>query len=1304
MNLCKPPEPLKLSGNLALNWKNFQEELKWYLAGTECDGKADSVKIGILLSHAGREAREVFETFSWEEEGHKTNYSKVTDAFFKFCNPRKNLLFERYQFWQIEQEDDEGIDSYLTRLKAQVVKCEYKKDSEMEMVRDKFVFGLRDEGLIGKMLRESDQELDKIIQIAQASEVTKQQIKQMTAKERVNAIRTITCGQCGDKHAPKSCPAYGKTCSACQRLHHYAKMCRNKKSKTEYSKKPYIRKSNNKAAHELQEESCGEEEDEDVLHVKSLAVDAMSEDAWFETIDCAGIKVEFKLDTGAQANVIPLRVYSRLKDKIKLKKTKSKLTAFGGHDLVPLGVCMIPSSFRGHEENLKFYVTNADTQAILGLKALDRMNMVKRVDLLSKKETIIEQYQDVFTGLGTLGDYKIQLKTDATPVIHPPRRVPHSLMPKLKETLDSSCAEGVISKVDEPTDWVNSLVIVEKKNGTLRLCLDPKDLNQAIKREHYMIPTAEDVSSKLANKKLFTILDLKDGYWQVRLDEESSRLCTFNTPFGRYKFNRMPFGISSASEVFQKKNEEAFLGISGVHAVADDLIIAATTREEHDQILQAVLERAREKNIKFNRDKIQLRVPEVKYVGNIVSASGLRPDPAKVQAIVNMPPPSDKAGIKRFLGTVNYLGQFIEALSTKSAPLRELLKEDVEFSWDKPQDEAMKSLKQALIEAPVLHFYDPKKQSTIQADASQNGLGACLMQDNHPIAYASRSLTDAERNYAQIEKELLAIVFACEKFHQYIYGFQTDVQSDHKPLETITKKPLSKAAPRLQRMLLRLQKYDLTVKYVPGKYMSIADTLSRAYEETEKGEEISQEELEATVHTLIVNLPMSAERRESMVEATAEDPTLSKVLRFVKTGWPEHKYGLSHDIAKLWSFRDEMQEAEGLLFVGDRVIIPASQRKVSLEAIHEGHMGIEKCKARARVCMYWPGMGSDIERYINKCAVCNKYANSNVKEPLISHEIPSRPWAKVATDFFQWCGKDYILVVDYFSKYPEAMQVESKTAETAITYLKSVFARHGIPETVIADNMPFNSKAVKQFAKEWGFEIITSSPTYAQSNGLAERYVGIIKKMLQKAREDQRDPYLALLELRNSPITGMDYSPAQMLMGRRIRSKLPMKSTLLEPETVRPHDRLIQRQKKQKEFYDRTAKVRKTIQPESVVRYKCKQGWAPAVVTKKLAQPRSYLIETPEGTILRRNTRHLRVTGESAPKPAPPDYVTQPLPDPISVAINDTPETMNGSDNSVNEAQPTVKDSPRSNSITTPHVTRSGRIVRLPARYRDCEM
>ena len=264
--------------------------------------------------------------------------------------------------------------------------------------------------------------------------------------------------------------------------------------------------------------------------------------------------------------------------------------------------------------------------------------------------------------------------------------------------------------MDIPTPWVNSFVIVEKGDGSLRLCLDPRHLNKAIRRKHHRIPTAEDIASHLSGKKVFSIVDEKDGFWQVPLDDESSYLCTFNTPYDRYRFKRMPFGIKSAPEVFQEKNESIFGDIDHVEVIFDDIIVAAADEQEHDQIIVKLLQSAREANVKFNAAKLQYKVSEDKYMGNIMSESGLKPDGEKVRAvIIEMRSPQSKEELHRFLGMVNYFSQFIPQQSEITAPLRKLLKKEAAWTWSHEYAQSEERLKGILSSQPVLKSHDPTK-------------------------------------------------------------------------------------------------------------------------------------------------------------------------------------------------------------------------------------------------------------------------------------------------------------------------------------------------------------------------------------------------------------------------------------------------------------------------------------------------------------------------------------------------------------------------------------------------------------------
>ena len=335
-------------------------------------------------------------------------------------------------------------------------------------------------------------------------------------------------------------------------------------------------------------------------------------------------------------------------------------------------------------------------------------------------------------------------------------------------------------------------------------------------------------------------------------------------------------------------------GLNGVEVIADDFVVVGRGHNEaeaihdHDKNLHALLQWCEECGVRLNADKIKLRRNAVPFIGHIATDQGLCVDPAKVQAIKEMPMPTNIAAVQQLLGLAQYLSKFLPHLSDIMKPLRELTQKDIDWTLDNPQQEAVEKLKQAVMSMPVLQFYNMQEEVTLQGDALQSGLGAAMMQNGQPVAYASRALTSAETRYAQIEKELLAVVFACDHFDAYIYGrSRVNIETDHKPLKSIVQKPLNNAPKRLQRMLLQLQKYNLQWKYKKGTSMFLADTLSRAHL-PEVCLELATN-LESIDHTEPMLLAISKDRLIQIKHASIDDPTLQVLRKTIQQGWPEGK-------------------------------------------------------------------------------------------------------------------------------------------------------------------------------------------------------------------------------------------------------------------------------------------------------------------------------------------------------------------------------------------------------------------------------
>jgi transposase InsO family protein len=938
------------------------------------------------------------------------------------------------------------------------------------------------------------------------------------------------------------------------------------------------------------------------------------------------------------------------------KSPLRRLTSFTG-DKTPVVGCVDLSIARYDKKSciLCHLVEGKQFRAILGKTDSIALGVVKRVDTDAQRmpssmtshilsvaaplltmEDLLRDFSDVFASkVGKLqGQYSIAIDETVRPVQHAPRRVPAPLRDQLKATLADMAADSIITPVTEPTPWISSLVIVPKKSGKLRLCLDPKDLNRAIKRENYPLPTIEEIATRLNGARIFTVLDVMSGFWHVELDEQSSRLTTFHTPFGRYRWLRMPFGISSASEVFQRKMHELIEGLEDIEVIADDFVVCGKgkTDEEakisHDKNLIAFLQRCRQKNVVLGKDKVRLRQREANFIGHIATPDGLNVAPERVKALLRMPEPTDVNAVRRFIGFTQYLAKFMPHLADELRPLTLLTKKDTLWHWQAEQQTAFEKIKHLASKAPVFRYYSAADDVTIQCDSSKDGLGATLLQLGQPVCFASRALTDAESRYAQIEKELLAIVFACEKFDCYIYGRNMiNVESDHKPLEAIFKKPLSDAPKRLQRMLMRLQRYRLSVTYKPGKELFLADTLSRAYLRNEM--QISTVELEEINHREHMRICEDTWKR--IETATASDSDLPVVRQLICDGWPEKRDDCPVCAQPYFNERQCLTIQGNLIFRGSQVVIPSSMRREMMCVTHKSHMGIEACLKRMRESLYWPQMSAAMKDYVAQCDVCVRYQRAPDREPMISHDIPDLPWMKIAADLCDFDGRILLVIVDYYSNYVEVESVKSATSANVIKVFHAMFARWGIAQELVTDNGPqFASQEFARFTEHWGVKHITSSLHYPQSNGKAERAVGVIKDLFRKCKASGVSEAEALLDYRNTPNdTGM--SPAQLIMGRRCRTSLVTSKELLIPlhhdETI--HQNKLYSQQRARKYYNRRGcKPRAELFPgqDVTIQLPGKTIWTRGVCLERVAR-RSYNVQVGN-TVYRRTSRHIRAAAK----------------------------------------------------------------------------
>ena len=1313
----------------SLALKLFKQKCELYFSVKEIKKEK---QVDHILLFAGETALKFYNSWGLSAEDAKQP-EKVWAKLQTQVEPKVNYRVARLFLQKLKQEECESFDDYVAKCKLQAFKCNFRDEQEVsERVIEQIITGTRHTEVQKELLgKDQALTLDQALEIGRTHEASLQHMQQLKQSQQQHEAQNVhymkrapphkgekACTRCGYKaHIRREdCPALGSTCSVCGKPNHWSPVCRLNQSGPAPSRQQKPRR---QSGHQAGRQGTGHPRrehravnaitEDDVfshLTINSLEISAISsikEDSRDEAFTYLATRLDdqkvmvnlrVKVDTGAQGNTLPVRMYQQmfpnsltaegLPQADAVSHTDTVLTAYNGTIIKQHGCVELPCRFGDSDWTpTKFFVVESEGPAIVGLPSSRQLNLVtlhcaitatESKEKVKAVEDLVRLYPDQFDKIGKFpGKYHIQLKEDAQPVIHAQRKFSIHLRDQLKAQLEEMERTEVIKKVQEPTDWVNSMVCTKKSDGTLRVCLDPKDLNKAIKRCHHKTPTLEELTHKLAGATVFSKLDAKNGYWSVELDDSSSLLTTFNTPFGRYRYLRMPFGLVMSQDVFQRKMDQILEECPGTMGIADDVAVFGKNEADHDANLHNLFAIAKKHGLTFNSKKCSIKQQAIRFYGVTYDRDGAHPDQDKVADIKGMAKPSNQKELQEFLGIITYMSPFMPKLSDATEPLRRLLKKDTEFSWTPSHDSAFQQVQNLICTETTLAYFDPQKTTTVQVDASQKGLGAALMQDGRPIAFASKSLSEVEQRYANIERELLAVVFGCERFHTYLFGRPFTVESDHKPLEMIQLKNLGAAPPRLQRMLMRLQYYDLQIVYRPGKEMLLADGLSRLPPK-------NNSHLELDVQVNLIHF--GASKIQELKDKTAQDRTLTDLRDVIVTGWPGSRKGLPTSLRPFWSCRDELSVEDSLVLKGERVVIPEAMRDEILERIHEGHQGHTKCKLRARECVFWPDINKDIEELTARCHICLEHARSQPKQPMLETELPTRPWQIIATDLFQLKGTTYLAVADYYSKFPIVKKMpENCTSNAVINALKEILSEYGIPDTIRSDNGPqYDSEQFAAFTKKWGIEHITSSPHFPQSNGFIERTIQTLKMTLRKAMESGGDAHMALLNLRTTPIDSHLPSPAELLQGRRVRGNLPMRSRPSRDQDD-THRRLTERQGNQKAYYDRNTVELTPLSPGQPIRVQHPQTgrWRPATVLDTRPEPRSYNIRTDDGAVYRRNRRQLRGLSPSPPRAEQPP--ASPAPQPVPDGEDATP--------------PMPAPAPRDPGSRT---TRSGRAIVKPDR------
>ena len=684
-----------------------------------------------------------------------------------------------------------------------------------------------------------------------------------------------------------------------------------------------------------------------------------------------------------------------------------------------------------------------------------------------------------------------------------------------------------------------------------------------------------------------------------------------------------------SQDIFQMWMDDIVAQCPGILVIHDNVFIYGKDDKDHDTNLVNLFNVAQKEGLVFNSTKCAIKQESVTFFGGVFSTKGYSPDPGKIQGISNMPAPKTKQELHSFLGAMNYLQTFVPHLSHHTELLWVLLKKENTFAWDQNVNDSFQRIKGFLENSLLkpLWYYDRNKPVILQCDASLKGLGACILQDGKPIAFASKSLTDTKTRYVNIKQELLAIVFRCEKFHTYLYGRSFVVESDHKPLEMICLKNLISDPVRLQRMLLRLQQYDMVIMYWPGKEMLLTDALSHLPLRVNN----TKIKLDLRVHAISF-AAFSSSRLTKTATETQKDPILLTVHWLTLNGWPRVRRHIPRIAHNYWDFQDELSIEGDLLMKGERIIIPTSCRDSILADLHRSHKGVNQSLSLAKTCIYWPGMEADMMDYVKQCVTCINNMKIPV-ETLHPHEVPAGPWIKIGMDFFQDdSGQKFLIIADYFSKFPFIFPITSTHHQKMLRYLRDLFSTEGMPAVVMIYNgPPFNGEEFQCFVREFDFKHQTSSPHFHQLNGFIKALVKKFKAAYKKMDGSPNAQARALLQLRDTPIAKDLPSPAEISHG------WPAQGAVM-PRCHRPINiqkicrRLLEIQQMQKEHFDRAhgAKDERVLKVKELVRffpqkqYGMKLKWLIGTVIEILEWGCSYIIEGLNGKKYRRNRAHLK--------------------------------------------------------------------------------
>ncbi|GJW77779.1 reverse transcriptase domain-containing protein [Tanacetum coccineum] len=753
----------------------------------------------------------------------------------------------------------------------------------------------------------------------------------------------------------------------------------------------------------------------------------------------------------------------------------------------------------------------------------------KKLDDIRIVRDFPEVFPDDLLGLPHVREveFRIDLIPGASPVVRSPYRLAPSEMLELSNQLKELQEKGFIRPSHSP--WGAPVLFVKKKDGSMRMCIDYRELNKLTIKNRYPLPRIDDLFDQLQGACCFSKIDLRSGYHQLRVREEDIPKTAFRTRYGHFEFTVMPFGMTNAPAIFMDLMNRVCKPYLDKFVIVfiDDILIYSKSEEEHEVHLKTILDLLKTEMLYAKFSKCEFWLKEVQFLGHVVNRDGIHVDPSKVESVKNWKTPESPTEIRSFLGLAGYYRRFIENFSKIAKPLTLLTQKNKAYVWGDKQEEAFQILKEKLCNAPVLALPDGPDDFVVYCDASKQGFGCVLMQQGKVIAYASRQLKIHENNYTTHDLELGAVVFALKIWRHYLYGTKSVIYTDHKSLQYIfDQKELNM---RQRRWIELLSDYECEIKYHPGKANVVADALSRK-------ERLKPRRVRAM--SITIHSGLKTKILEAQSEASKDLKAPAEWLR-----------GLE---------RHFEQRADGEIYFFDRIWIPSigDVRKLIMDEAHTSrysvHPGADKMYYDLRDLYWWPGMKRDIAEYVSRCLTCSKIKAEHQKPSglLQQPEIPEWKWEKLAMDFItklpkSSSGYDTIwVIVDRLTKSAHFLPIREdyKTEKLAKIYVNEIVARHGVPVSIISDrDGRFTSHLWQALQEALGTRLDMSTAYHPQTDGQSERTIQTLEDMLRACVMDfggSWDTHLPLIEFsyNNSYHTSIKCAPFEALYGRKCRS------------------------------------------------------------------------------------------------------------------------------------------------------------------------